>query len=211
MAQRRTSTERLGSFSDGVFTVVITIMVLELKPPEHPTFAALSPLWPTALSYVVSYYFIVYCDCLAESPLPVQVLPACDAAPHLDKLRTPIHGVAGAVLDGVGRGHQIGGGSSVRLCGGFRTRQPGVHPIRVACVGFGLSEGDFGSDATIRKSAFVSDIGNLHCCDAGMVSFEPDIVSVQLDGTQLHLEPGQTVIPHGPDRELTVAEASARR
>jgi ferredoxin-NADP reductase len=32
---------------------------------------------------------------------------------------------------------------------------------------------------------------------------------VQLDGTQLRLEPGQTVIPHGPDRELTVAEASA--
>jgi hypothetical protein len=40
------------------------------------------------------------------------------------------------------------------------------------------------------------------------VSFEPDIVSVHLDGTQLHLEPGQTVIPHGPDRELTVAEAA---
>lgn len=58
MVQHRASTERLGAFSDGVFTVVITIMVLELKPPEHPTFAALLPLWPTALSYVVSYYFI---------------------------------------------------------------------------------------------------------------------------------------------------------
>jgi len=44
-----------------------------------------------------------------------------------------------------------------------------------------------------------------------LVSFEPDKVSVQLDGTQFRLEPGQTVIPHGPDRELTVAEASARR
>jgi uncharacterized protein (DUF427 family) len=44
-----------------------------------------------------------------------------------------------------------------------------------------------------------------------LVSFEPDIVSVQLDGSQLRLEPGQTVIPHGPDRELTVAEVSARR
>ena len=58
MVQRRASAERLSSFSDGVFAVVITIMVLELKPPEHPTFAALLPLWPTALSYVVSYYFI---------------------------------------------------------------------------------------------------------------------------------------------------------
>ena len=46
---------------------------------------------------------------------------------------------------------------------------------------------------------------------SGLVSFEPDIVSVQLDGIRLHLEPGQTVIPHGPDRELTVAEARARR
>jgi uncharacterized protein (DUF427 family) len=37
-----------------------------------------------------------------------------------------------------------------------------------------------------------------------MVSFEPDIVSVQIDGVQLHLAPGQTVIPHGPDRDLDV-------
>ena len=46
---------------------------------------------------------------------------------------------------------------------------------------------------------------------SGLVSFEPDVVSVQLDGTQLHLEPGQAVIPHGPDRELSVAEAHLRR
>jgi len=39
-----------------------------------------------------------------------------------------------------------------------------------------------------------------------MVSFEPDIVLVQLDGKQLRLAPGQTVIPHGPDRDLTLAE-----
>jgi hypothetical protein len=38
------------------------------------------------------------------------------------------------------------------------------------------------------------------------VSFEPDIVSVQLDGHPLRLEPGQAVIPHGPDRDLSVAE-----
>ena len=43
------------------------------------------------------------------------------------------------------------------------------------------------------------------------LSFEPDIVSVQLDGKELRLDPGQAVIPHGPDRELTVAEAQPRR
>jgi uncharacterized protein (DUF427 family) len=46
---------------------------------------------------------------------------------------------------------------------------------------------------------------------SNFLSFEPDVVSVQLDGKQLHLEPGQTVIPHGPDRELTVSEVLPRR
>jgi uncharacterized protein (DUF427 family) len=46
---------------------------------------------------------------------------------------------------------------------------------------------------------------------SNFLSFEPDIVSVQLDGKQLHLEPGQTVIPHGADRELTVAEVLPHR
>jgi uncharacterized protein (DUF427 family) len=42
---------------------------------------------------------------------------------------------------------------------------------------------------------------------SNLVSFEPDIVSVQLDGIQLHLESGQEVIPHGPDRNLKIEEA----
>jgi Domain of unknown function (DUF427) len=42
-----------------------------------------------------------------------------------------------------------------------------------------------------------------------LVSFEPDKVSVQLDGTRLCLEPGQTVVPHGRDRDLTVDEPVA--
>jgi uncharacterized protein (DUF427 family) len=37
-----------------------------------------------------------------------------------------------------------------------------------------------------------------------LVSFEPDSVPVHLDGVQLHLAAGQTVIPHGPDRDLDV-------
>lgn len=44
---------------------------------------------------------------------------------------------------------------------------------------------------------------------SGFISFEPDIVSVELDGKVLHLEPGQTVVAHGPDRHLTVEEGQA--
>lgn len=58
MPERRISPERMSLFSDAVIAVVITLMVLELKPPEHPDLAALAPLWPTAISYAVSYLFI---------------------------------------------------------------------------------------------------------------------------------------------------------
>jgi len=54
----RRSPERLSAFSDGVFAVLITVLVLELRPPELPTFKALLSLWPTWLSYAVSYLFI---------------------------------------------------------------------------------------------------------------------------------------------------------
>jgi uncharacterized membrane protein len=54
----RATPERLSTFSDGVFAVLITVPVLDLRPPEAPTFAALLRLWPTWLSYAVSYLFI---------------------------------------------------------------------------------------------------------------------------------------------------------
>ncbi|MGW5195840.1 DUF427 domain-containing protein [Kribbella sp. NPDC004138] len=43
---------------------------------------------------------------------------------------------------------------------------------------------------------------------SGLVSFEPDKVEVELDGTRLRLEPGQGVVSHGVDRDLTVEELS---
>src|SRR5512132_549627 len=49
------SPRRLEAFSDGVFAIIITIMVLELRAPEEPTLAGLIPLLPVFLSYVLSY------------------------------------------------------------------------------------------------------------------------------------------------------------
>lgn len=46
---------RLEAFSDGVVAILITIMVLELKVPPGATLAALVPLWPVFLSYVLSF------------------------------------------------------------------------------------------------------------------------------------------------------------
>src|SRR4051812_17326233 len=49
---------RLEAFSDGVIAIIITIMVLELKVPHRADFAALEPLLPIFLSYVLSFIYI---------------------------------------------------------------------------------------------------------------------------------------------------------
>jgi uncharacterized membrane protein len=54
----RATPERISRFSDGVFAVLITVLVFNLRPPELPTFGALLLLWPTWLSYAMSYLFI---------------------------------------------------------------------------------------------------------------------------------------------------------
>jgi len=58
MREERITADRLAAYSDAVFAVIVTIMVLELKAPERSEFRALWPLWPTAISYAVSYLFI---------------------------------------------------------------------------------------------------------------------------------------------------------
>ncbi len=49
------SNSRLEAFSDGVIAIIITIMVLELKVPHGASQAALLPLLPKFLSYVLSF------------------------------------------------------------------------------------------------------------------------------------------------------------
>ncbi len=49
---------RLEAFSDGVIAIIITIMVLELKVPHEANLAALRPLIPVFLSYVLSFIYL---------------------------------------------------------------------------------------------------------------------------------------------------------
>ena len=49
---------RLEAFSDGVFAVIITIMVLDLKVPHGADWNALQPLVPVFLTYVLSFVFL---------------------------------------------------------------------------------------------------------------------------------------------------------
>ena len=49
---------RLEAFSDGVLAVIITIMVLEMKSPHGTSLAALRPVIPVFLSYLLSFVYI---------------------------------------------------------------------------------------------------------------------------------------------------------
>ena len=50
--------ERMVAFSDGVFAVIITIMVLDLKAPETPTLAALRGVLAPFAAYVLSFLYV---------------------------------------------------------------------------------------------------------------------------------------------------------
>jgi uncharacterized membrane protein len=52
------TTGRVEAFSDGVIAIIITIMVLELRPPHDASLASLRPLLPVLGSYVMSYVFL---------------------------------------------------------------------------------------------------------------------------------------------------------
>src|ERR1700743_745597 len=58
VSEEDNTTGRFLSYSDAVFAVIVTIMVLQLDPPKAARISALFHLWPTFVSYVVSYVFI---------------------------------------------------------------------------------------------------------------------------------------------------------
>jgi uncharacterized membrane protein len=49
---------RMEAFSDGVLAIIITIMVLEMKVPQGTNLAALKPVLPVFLSYVLSFAYV---------------------------------------------------------------------------------------------------------------------------------------------------------
>lgn len=50
--------QRLEAFSDGVIAIIITIMVLEIKVPHTGDIAALKPMIPVFISYVLSFVYV---------------------------------------------------------------------------------------------------------------------------------------------------------
>jgi hypothetical protein len=97
MREEKITADRLAAFSDAVFAVIVTIMVLELKAPDQPAFSALGPLWPTAISLCGE--LPVHRHYLDKPPLSFAVRRSSDAEINMDQLRSSLHGVAPALCD----------------------------------------------------------------------------------------------------------------
>jgi hypothetical protein len=119
--------ERLSAFSDGVFAVLITVLVLELRPPELPTFKAFLLLWPTWLSYAVSYLFIA----IVWTNHHHLMRYATEATPSavVVQFRASVFHVAASALYRLDGGKQIGAATSCFLCGGFLPRERDLHML----------------------------------------------------------------------------------
>ncbi|MGA7085414.1 MAG: TMEM175 family protein [Pseudolabrys sp.] len=118
----RATPERLSAFSDGVFAVLITVLVLELRPPEIPTFKALLELWPTWLSYAVSYLFIAIVWVNHHYLMRYATTHA-----YCGQLRASVFNVAAPALNRLDGDQQVGAGAGCLLCGGLLPRQRDLH------------------------------------------------------------------------------------
>ena len=120
----RATPERLSAFSDGVFAVLITVLVLELRPPEHPTFKAFLTLWPTWLSYAVSYLFIAI---VWTNHHYVMLCHRGDSPPVVVQFRTFVFHVVASTLNRVDGRQQIGAATGCFLRSGFLPRERHLH------------------------------------------------------------------------------------
>jgi hypothetical protein len=118
----RRTPERLSAFSDGVFAVLITVLVLELRPPELPTFKALLSLWPTWLSYAVSYVFIAIVWANHH-----HLMRYATEATHRLMWFNFAHCVAASALHRLDGGQQVGAAAGGLLCRGLLPRQRDLH------------------------------------------------------------------------------------
>ena len=121
----RATPERLTAFSDGVFAVLITVLVLELRPPELPTFQALRLLWPRWLSYAVSYLFIAIV--WINHHYLLRYATVADPSAIVVQFRSPVLHFAASALYRLDGSERIGTAAGCFLCNGFLSGERDLH------------------------------------------------------------------------------------
>ena len=117
--------DRMNAFSDGVFAVIITILVLELRPPKEANFGAL--FGAMADRSQLRDRLPVHRDRLGKSSSPIAVSRRGDASLDLGKFRASVRRLVDAVLHGMDREHSLGDRSGRLLCGRFRSGERDVY------------------------------------------------------------------------------------
>ena len=103
MSGAKRTPERLSAFSDGVFAVLITVLVLDLHPPEIPTFRGLVAMADLAQ---LCGQLSLHRDRLGQSPPSLALCHRGDAPPYMVQFRAFVFRVAAAIvhcLDGCQR------------------------------------------------------------------------------------------------------------
>jgi transmembrane protein TMEM174 (potassium channel) len=116
-------------FSDGVFAVLISVLVLDLRPPELPTFKALLLLWPTWLSYAVSYLFIAIVWTNHHHLLRYAIEATSS---DVVQFRAPVFRIATSSFHRLDGCERIGAAAGCFLCGGVF---PGERDLSISYLG----------------------------------------------------------------------------
>ena len=122
----RPTPERVSGFSDGVFAVLITVLVFNLRPPELPTFGALLLLWTTWLSYAVSYLFS---HCLDQPPLSHALRHRGEPSSIMVQFRASVFHVASSAFYRLDGEQRVGAATCCLLCSGFLPRERHLHML----------------------------------------------------------------------------------
>jgi len=93
----KSTPERVIAFSDGVFAIIITIMILELKRPAAPTFAALFAEWPHMGKLHCQLY--IYSNCMAAASFSAALCGGGYNSVNVDQFCSLVCSLAGAFSD----------------------------------------------------------------------------------------------------------------
>ena len=117
--RRSRDADRLSTYSDAVFAVIVTIMVLQLNVPDRP-------ICPTdqivAADRDLPRQLRLHRHHLDQPPPPITTDTSHHPAHHLDQLRTPLFRVAAAVHHRLDRTYQTRRNPSRHVCGTVRLR-----------------------------------------------------------------------------------------
>jgi hypothetical protein len=172
MSSKKTTPERLTTFSDGVFAVIITIMVLDLKPPAEATFEGTPP--PVAHGPELCRQLSVHRNHLGEPSSPLQIYSRGYIPTDLVEFRTSLYGVVRAGGNGLDGCNAASGRSSFYLCPSLFPGGDSLHRFRTSGVLPGKRHGYQSSAEADCENSVLSGARHIQCRGRHLPLVSPD-------------------------------------